>query len=89
MEKQGNKKLRGLRHTVGDVMGKSPLIELEGNRRASIEGSRGVLLYSREEIKVNLGDFVVSLTGRGLDLKYISATSLIIEGFLKNIEFLV
>ncbi len=89
MEKQKNKKLKGLRGAVADVMGNRPLIELESNRRVTVEGSKGVLLYSSGEIKVNLGDYAVSFTGRGLDLRYISATSLIIEGFLKNIEFVL
>ncbi|MBQ1507431.1 MAG: YabP/YqfC family sporulation protein, partial [Ruminococcus sp.] len=41
-------------------MGSAPLIELLGNRRVTLEGSTGVLLYESENIKINTNRMVVS-----------------------------
>ena len=66
-----------------------PCIEFSGNREVVIEGSRGVLEYSTDCIRVNTDGMVLSLSGRGLNLRCISDSSLIIEGFITNVEFIV
>lgn len=78
-----------LRFSVRDIFRDRSHIEIDGNTSVSIEGSRGVLEYSDTVIRVNLGDTSVSFTGRGLNLKCISPTSLDIEGFIMGIEFSV
>lgn len=67
----------------------APCIELSGNREAVLEGSRGVLEYSPELIRVNTAGMIVSVSGRGLDLRCISPSSLIIGGFITGIGFTV
>ena len=65
----------------------SSCIELSGNREVLIEGSRGVLEYSPETIRVNTPDMILSVFGRGLDLRCISESALIIDGFVTRLEF--
>lgn len=69
-------------------MGSAPLIELLGNRRVTLEGSTGVLLYESENIKINTNRMVVSFRGRGLCLRCISSSCVEIEGFICEIDFM-
>ena len=67
----------------------APCIELSGNREVLIEGSRGVLEYSPETVRINTSDMILSVFGRGLDLRCISESALIIDGFVTRIDFTV
>lgn len=67
----------------------SPCIELNGNREAVIEGSRGVLEYTTACIRVNAVGMVLTLNGRELNLRCISDSALIIDGFITSVEFSV
>lgn len=69
-------------------MGTMPLVEMFGNRRITIEGSTGILLYERESIKINTNKMVICLCGRGLGLRCISNSCVEIEGFITGINFL-
>ncbi len=64
-----------------------PCFELSGNRELLIEGSRGVLEYTTEAIRVNTSEMMVSVTGRGLNLRCISDSALIIDGYITCLEF--
>ena len=65
-----------------------PCIELSGNRELLIEGSRGVLEYSPETVRINTEGMILSCFGRELNLRCISASALIIDGFITKLEFL-
>ena len=65
----------------------APEFSLRSNRELVIEGSRGVLEYSPETIRVNTADFVLTVEGRELNLKCISASALIIEGYMTQLSF--
>lgn len=69
-------------------MGSAPLMELLGNRRVTVEGSTGVLLYESENIKINTNRMVVSFRGRGLCVRCISSSCVEIEGFISGIDFI-
>ena len=75
------------RHTVKDAFKEKSNIEITGNTSAVIEGSQGVLEYSDKLIRIGLSGFSVAFIGRKLNLKCISATSLVVDGFFTNIEF--
>jgi len=79
-----DKKRSALLPTLG-----APCIELSGNREVLIEGSRGVLEYSPDTVRVNTSDMILSVYGRGLDLRCISESALIIDGFVTRIDFTV
>lgn len=69
-------------------MGTMPYIEMLGNRRITVEGSTGILLYNSESIKINTCKTVISFCGRGMTLKCISSSCVEIEGFVTDINFL-
>lgn len=69
-------------------MGSAPLMEFLGNRRVTVEGSTGVLLYESENIKINTNRMVVSFRGRGLCVRCISRSCVEIEGFICGIDFI-
>lgn len=64
-----------------------PCIELSGNREAVLEGSKGVLEYSPETVRVSAQGMIVSFFGRELDLRCISPSALIIGGWITGVEF--
>ena len=70
-------------------LGSMPCIELSGNREAVLEGSKGVLEYSPDTVRVNTVGMIVTFCGRGLDLRCISPSALIIGGTISRIEFTV
>ncbi len=81
------KSISSLRFRAMDFIGKSSHIEIKGNTVVNLEGSKGVLEYSTECIRIAADQFVVSVLGRNLSLKCISPISLTIEGFITNISF--
>lgn len=65
-----------------------PVLELTGNRRVTVEGSAGILKYESELVRLNTSSMVISFCGRGLTLRCISATSVVVEGYITNIDFM-
>lgn len=65
-----------------------PVLEFTGDRRVLVEGSTGVLKYESELIRLNTKGMAISFFGRGLRLKCISPTAVIIEGCVTKVEFL-
>ena len=66
-----------------------PVVEIKGNREITVEGSTGVLKYEQENIKINTKMMVISVNGRNLKLKYLSSSSLIIEGTFLSLEYIM
>ena len=66
-----------------------PVVEIKGNREMTVEGSTGVLKYEQENIKINTKMMVISVNGRNLKLKYLSSSSLIIEGTFLSLEYIM
>ena len=64
-------------------------MELSANREAVLEGAKGVLEYSPQRIRVNTSGMIIVFSGRDLDLKCISESSLIIAGYITDIAFSV
>ncbi|MBQ8795202.1 MAG: YabP/YqfC family sporulation protein [Clostridia bacterium] len=86
-EEQVKNKKEGFRFSPKDFLRSKCHIELTSNTSAMLEGSRGVLEYSTECIRVATQEFVVSFKGRGLTLICISPTALTIQGSIINIEY--
>ena len=87
MKKDKKEKSAKRRHTALPPALSAPFIELNGNRELLIEGGRGVLEYTPSVIRVNTADMIVTVSGRELDLRCISASALIIDGFITDIDF--
>ena len=67
----------------------APCIELSGNRELLIEGSKGVLEYTADTVRVNTGGMILTVAGRELNLRCISDSALIIDGFIMCLSFKV
>ena len=60
--------------------------ELAGDRRVLVEGHRGVTEYSPSRVTVKVGFGELSVTGRGLELRQMSKTHLVVCGRIEGIE---
>ena len=65
-----------------------PRMEFCGNREVTIDGSKGVLEYDENLIRINMGKMVACFFGRNLNIKCFNLESLVIEGYITTIEFL-
>lgn len=63
-------------------------MEINGNTEIVVEGCRGVMEYGSEAVRIRAGKQTVRFTGRGLEIKCLTADSLVVTGFLTGIEFL-
>ena len=61
--------------------------EMNSNREVIIEGCKGILQYDENIIRINTGKMVTSFFGRNLSIKCLTPDSLVVEGFIKSIEF--
>ena len=86
-EKSLENKKESFRFMPMDFLSKKCHIELDGNTTATLEGSKGVLEYSAECIRVSVEHYIVSFEGRNLTLKCISPTALTIHGSILNINY--
>lgn len=86
-DNQKNKERIPVRYSVKDLFKEKSNIEIISNTTAVVEGSKGVMEYSDKIIRIGLDGFSVAFLGRKLNLKCISATSMVVEGFFTNIEF--
>lgn len=64
-----------------------PRIEIHSNKEAIIEGCKSILEYDENIIKLNTGKLIVTFWGKDLIIKCLTPDSLIVDGFLTNIEF--
>lgn len=64
-------------------------MEINGNREVTLEGCRGVMEYDSDVVRVRTAKGNVRFTGRGLVIKCLDADSLVVEGFITGIEFLI
>lgn len=69
-----------------DVMAGLPRIELIGKEELRMEQHRGILAYGTEEIHISGGKLVVRVKGRGLELRAMNPTELLITGEILSVE---
>ena len=65
-----------------------PIIEFTGDRSVLVEGSSGVLKYESDVVRINTRSMIIAFYGRGLTLKCISPTAVIIDGYITKTEFI-
>lgn len=65
----------------------NPRIELIGTNQCIVDGLKGILQYSTDKIKINLGKNSVSVLGDGLYINSFSNQGAIIEGTIISVEF--
>ena len=64
-------------------------MEVNGNREVILEGSRGVVEYGENSIKINTGKYIISFQGRGLHIKCMTDCDIVIHGFITSIEYIM
>lgn len=64
-------------------------MEFNGNSQVTVEGCGGILEYSGEVIRVKTGKMVTKFSGRNLQIRCLREDSLLVEGFVTAVEFLI
>ena len=62
-------------------------VELWQNRRAVIEGVKGVLSYSESEVQLNIGALVARFKGADLHIQAYQMEQLTLEGTIAELHF--
>jgi len=91
MEKRRKEGVREKAARAFDLPGESagmPRLELIGDREVFLEGYRDILSYSREELTVDGGKWMVRITGRELEIKALGLGQLRMEGWITGLEIL-
>ena len=65
-----------------------PRLELTGDREVFLESYRDILSYSREELTVDGGKWMVRIRGRDLEIKAMSAGQLRVWGWVDGLDIL-
>lgn len=63
-------------------------IEIKGNREAIIEGCKSITEYDENMVKINMHKMAISFFGRNMEIKCLTADSLVVRGFITSIEFM-
>ncbi len=72
---------------LSQVIVNEPKIEMSGNREIIIDGCKGVVEYSENSIKLNLGETVLTLSGNGLIINSFDSSIVVITGQISDISF--
>lgn len=87
MEKNNEKSYKRHQLFSGAIKPAMPYLEMKSNREVTVDGCRGILQYEKEIVKINTGNMVLSFTGRNLNIKCLTSTSLVIDGYIMSVEF--
>ena len=92
-EGEGRASSRGLLKSLGGPLLQNAVegarMEFKGNREVVLEDCRGILEYDTDVVRVRAGKLIVRFTGRGLTIKCMTADSMVVEGFITGMEFMV
>lgn len=88
MGNNNEKKSKKLPSLYKDVMNVSPFLQFSSNREVTLDGCKGILEYQSEIIRINTNKMVVAFKGRGLNIKCLTATSVVISGYIISVEFI-
>lgn len=93
MGEQGNRRKEGVLEKTSDwldlpadVLAGLPRLELTGDRELYLENYRGILSYSREELHVDGGKWVLLIRGRELEIRAMREKELLIVGWIDGME---
>ncbi len=70
------------------VLTEASHIELCGNRRALLEGCRGIVKYDEDVIELRIDSGTVRFTGRELCMTNLNPACAVVTGRLVSLEFL-
>ena len=64
-----------------------PTIQLIGSRELTLDGCKGIAEYSDYAVKLKTTCGLISVSGHCLNIKYLSVSSVVIEGKIVCVEF--
>lgn len=70
----------------GEAVAGMPRLELTGDRELYLENYKEILSYSKEEICVDGGQWMLRLTGRDLEIKAMRERELRLFGWVHSLE---
>ena len=73
---------------IGSFFTQSPYLEIKGNKEVLLEGCKSIIEYTPEIIRINTNTMPIIFTGRGLNIKCMSSTGIVIDGYITSIEFI-
>lgn len=73
---------------ISEMFRDEPRIEMAGNREIIIDGCKGVVEYTENNIRISLGENVLSLSGDNLLIQSFDNDVVIINGQISDIDFL-
>lgn len=63
-------------------------MEILGDRELFLEGHHGILSYSTEQVDINVGETIVRVEGRELNLCHMSEREVRVRGTIARVHFL-
>ena len=66
---------------------RGPLIQLDGNCRAVVDGCDGIVDYTGERVVLRAGKLALRFEGSGLGLKRLTRDGAVIEGRITRVEY--
>lgn len=72
---------------INEMFRDEPRIEMTGNREIIIDGCKGVVEYTENNIRLSLGECVMSLSGDSLLIQSFDNDVVIISGQISDIDF--
>ena len=70
------------------VVSKAPNIEFSGNNEVVIDTCQNILEYTETRVKISSGSLIIVLCGTNFEIKELSESGIIIDGFVKTMEFI-
>ncbi len=70
-----------------EMISNEPKIEMLGNREIIVDGCKGVVEYGENLIKLNTGEYVLSVLGDELIIKSFDGSVAVISGKIAEITF--
>lgn len=64
-----------------------PKLTLAGDRELYLENYKGIIEYTTELVRLNLGEKELKITGEGLSIRSIESEDITVSGMLKTVEF--
>ena len=91
---KSQKDKQSLKQSMCDLKNKLPteltngtIMEICSDKQITIDGCKGISEYSDFTIKIKTANGLVAVSGRYLSIKYLSVSSVVIEGKILNVEF--
>lgn len=88
MKKRLKRQMSDMLEIPGDVIMDLPKVVLVGDLQLFIENHRGIVEYTAESVRINVGDYEVAVSGEGLLLRNILPDEICLEGRIKSVQFI-